>query len=137
MTDDSPGSRSGRAPVSGSAATGDGRVVGVVAEGSGDDVGGSVVEDEAGIVVDEDGTVVAAVVGIVVVGADTAEGTVVGGGGGMAAPTMVRAPEAAPAPTEFTARTFTEYDVPGVRPLIVKADAVDAGDSATHTPPLS
>ena len=47
------------------------------------------------------------------------------------------APEAAPAPAAFTARNFTEYAVPFVKPSITTGEAVTAGENATHDPPSS
>ena len=44
------------------------------------------------------------------------------------------ASEAAPEPAVFTARNFTVYAVPLVRPGIATGDEVSAGDNATHEP---
>ena len=45
--------------------------------------------------------------------------------------------EAVPLPTAFTARSFTVYVVPFVRPVIVIGLVVAAGFTAVHVVPLS
>ena len=45
--------------------------------------------------------------------------------------------EAAPEPTEFTARIATVYEVPFARPLIAIGERVDAGLRVTHVEPPS
>ena len=48
------------------------------------------------------------------------------------------AEEAVPAPSAFTARSLTVYEVPLVRPPMVTGDEVSTGESAVHAPvPLS
>ena len=58
----------------------------------------------------------------------------VGADGTAAGANEPEATDSAPEPTEFTARNFTVYAVPFVRPLIVTGDVSSVGDNATHEP---